>query len=194
MAKRYVYKNTNTRPVNIRGYQFEEGQELESDILINSFHEAVSNGFLELTERKPERKEQDATQAPQTGDTGKVKLIFHIGVDDENKEIIEEIEVDPNTPVDFANISLKANKPLEGWFEDAEFNKSVEIDKAKAPKKGDLHFYGKYATPKKEDTPPVDSNPNGGAGLAQESRQVTLPPLPPPATGDESITTDSENK
>jgi hypothetical protein len=194
MAKRYVYKNTNNRLVNIRGYLFKEGQELESDVLINGFKEAVNNGFLELTERELEGEGLDATQAPQTGDTGKVKLIFHMGVDAENKEIIEEVEVDPNTPVDFTSISLEANKPLEGWFEDAEFTKPVNVGEAKAPKEGDLHFYGKYATPNNGDIPPVNPDPNGDAESAQESGQVTLSPLPPPATGDEPTTTGSKKK
>jgi hypothetical protein len=191
MAKRYVYKNVNSRPVNIQGYQFQEEQELESDILINSFNEAVSNGFLDLIDRKLEVEESDATQAPQTGDTGEVKVIFHMGADTEGKETIKEVEVDPNTPVDFP---IEKDETFEGWFKDAEFTKPVNVDKAKAPKKGDLHFYGKYATPKKEDTPPVDSNPNGGIGSEQESGQVVFPPPHPPTTGEEFTTPGSENK
>jgi hypothetical protein len=74
MAKRYGYKNVNKRPVNIGGYRFEEGQELESDILIPGFNEAASNGFLELIEREPEEADQDATQAPQTANTGEELL------------------------------------------------------------------------------------------------------------------------
>jgi hypothetical protein len=158
MLKRYVYKNVNKRPVNIGGYQFEEGQELESDVLINGFNEAVSNGFLWLTEREPKGAEQDAAQAPQAGDTGKVKVIFHMGLDAEGKEFLKEIEIDPNAPVDFSStdlndLRLREDEIFEGWFKDAEFTKPVNIDKAKSPKEGDRHFYGKYGVLKKEDTP-----------------------------------------
>jgi hypothetical protein len=62
------------------------------------------------------------------------------------------------------------------------------LDKAKAPKEGILHFYGKYQITKKEDTPPIDPNPNG------EDRQVTLPPLPPLPVDDKATSTDPENK
>jgi hypothetical protein len=63
------------------------------------------------------------------------------------------------------------------------------LDKAKAPKEGILHFYGKYQITKKEDTPPIDPNPNG------EDRQVTLPPLPPPSSVDDKFaSTDPETK
>jgi hypothetical protein len=193
MLKRYVYKNVNKRPVNIGGYRFEEGQELESDVLINGFNEAVSNGFLELTERNPEGAEPDATQTPQTGDTGKVKVIFHMGFLGE-KEILKEVEVDPSVPVDFPGVETLPKPDFEGWFKDVEFKKSVNIDKAKAPKEGDLHFYAKYKDIKKEDTPPVDLNPSGDTGFGQ----VTLPPLPPPASippaGEESALVGPENE
>jgi hypothetical protein len=147
MSKRYVYKNGNSRPVNIGGYQFEEGQELESDVLIEGFKEAVSNGFLELAERKPEAAEPDATQAQQTGDTGKVKAVFHTGVfEGPDKEVIEEIEIDPKAPVVFPDVS--ATTPgFDGWFKDAEFSEPVKIDKVKAPKEGEVHFYAKIITP-----------------------------------------------
>jgi hypothetical protein len=185
MLKRYVYKNVNNRPVNIGGYRFGEGQELESDIRINGFNEAVNNGFLELTEREPQGVEQDATPAPQTGNTGKVKVIFHMGWDDE--EVIEEVELYPNTPIKFPVI-LRENL-VKDWFKDAELTKPINVDKAKAPKEGEIHYYGKCEIIKKDDTPPVDPNPNG------EDRQVTLPPLPPPPpTGEEPVLTGSENK
>jgi hypothetical protein len=194
MPKRYVYKNVNKSPVNIGGYQFEEGQELESDIRINGFNGAVSNGFLELTERKPEGAEQDATQAPQTGNTGKVKVIFHMGIDAEGGEVLKEVELDPGIPVEFPNlaefpnIDVGKNETFGGWFKDAEFAKPVNLDKARAPKEGDLHFYGKYRFVKKEDTPPVNPNPNGG------DRQATFPPFPSPPAGDKPALTDPETK
>jgi hypothetical protein len=201
MAKRYVYKSVNNWPVNIGGYRFEEGKELESDVLINGFNEAVSNGFLELTERNPEGAGQDATQAPQTGNTGKVKVIFHMGVDVEGKEVLKKVEIGPNVPVEFPSIDLRENETFEGWFKDAKFDKRVNVDKAKAPKEGEIHFYGKYS-PKPEDphkTPSPDdsTNTNGGAGSTGEDGQVTLPPLPsPPAStppvGDESGATSSD--
>jgi hypothetical protein len=156
MAKRYVYKNVNERPVNIGGYQFAEGQELESDIPINGFKEAVSNGFLELTECKPEGEGQDATQAPQTGNTGKVNVIFHMGVDVDGKDITEERILDPGTPVEFPNVDKRENEIFEGWFKDAEFTKPVNVDKAKAPKEGDRHFYGKYVTARNESEPKLE--------------------------------------
>jgi hypothetical protein len=184
MLKRYVYKNVNKRSVNIGGYQFKEGQELDSDILISGFAEAVSNGFLELTERKPQVGETDATQAPQTGNTGKVKVIFHMGWDDE--EVIEEVELDPSTPIKFP-VNLREN-PVKNWFKDAECTKPINVDKAKAPKEGEIHFYGKCEILKKDDTPPVDPNPKN------ENRQVTLPPLPPPPVDDKPTPTDPENK
>jgi hypothetical protein len=193
MRKRYVYKNVNKRPVNIGGYRFKEGQELESDVRINGFNEAVGNGFLELTERNPQGVETDATPAPQTGNTGntgntgKVKVTFHMGLDAEGKEVLKEVALNPGTPVKFPGIDLGENETFEGWFKDAEFGKPVNLDKAKAPKEGDLHFYGKIL--KKEDTPPVNPNPNG------EDRQVTLPPLPPPPpVDDKSTPTDPETK
>jgi hypothetical protein len=176
MLKRYVYKNVNKRPVNIGGYQFREGQELESDVLINGFNEAVRNGFLELTEGKPERAESDATQAQQTGNTGKVKVIFNMGSLDE-KEIFKEVEIDPNAPVEFPGVETLPKPDFEGWFKDAEFTKPVNVDKAKAPKEGVLHFYAKYKI-----ISPVDSKPSGDAGSGQKEGQVTLPPLPPPAS------------
>jgi hypothetical protein len=134
MSKQYVYRNVNKRPVNIGGYQFSEGQALESDILISGFNEAVSNGFLELTERKPDSVESDATQAPQTGNTGKVTVIFHMGVDSEGKDVTEEVILDPNEPVEFPNVDLREDETLEGCFKDVEFTKLVNVEKAKAPK------------------------------------------------------------
>jgi uncharacterized repeat protein (TIGR02543 family) len=196
MLKRYVYKNVNKRPVNIGGYQFKGEQELESDILINGFNEAVSNGFLELTERKPEGAEPEATRAPQTGDTGKAKVIFHMGLDAENKEVLKEVEIGPNTLVEFPGVDLREGEAFEGWFKDAEFTKPVNIDKAKSPKEGELHLYAKFNIIQKEDTPPenlapnVSITPNAGAG----STEVTLPSLPPPPAGNESAVIGSENK
>jgi hypothetical protein len=50
---RYVYKNESGGPINIGGYQFAmAGSELSSNIIINWFNEAVSNGFLSLRELK----------------------------------------------------------------------------------------------------------------------------------------------
>jgi hypothetical protein len=195
MPKRYVYKNGNKRLVNIGGYRFEEGQELESDILINGFNEAVTNGFLDLIERKSESAESDATQTPQTGNTGKVKVIFHMGSLDE-KEIIREVETDPNVPAEFPGAETLPKPGFEGWFKDKEFTKPVNIDKAKSPKEGELHFYAKFTVFQKEDTPPenptpnVPITPNVGAG----STEVTLPSLPPPPAGNESAVIGSENK
>jgi hypothetical protein len=169
VAKRYCYKNVNKRPVNIGGYRFEEGQELESDVLINGFNEAVGNGFLELIEREPKEADQDATQAPQTGNTGNVKVVFHLGVDVDGKEILKEVELEPNIPVEFPHISLKERDSFS-WFKDAELTKLVNTEKAKAPKKGELHFYVKYTMAQKENRfenlnePP---NPNEGTGSAQ---------------------------
>jgi hypothetical protein len=40
------------RPINIGGYQFQKNGELPSDIVIERFNEAVSNGFLSLWEVK----------------------------------------------------------------------------------------------------------------------------------------------
>jgi hypothetical protein len=141
MFKRYVYKNVNNRPVNIGGYQFEEGQELESDILINGFNEAVTNGFLELAERKPEGAEPDATQASQTGDTGKVKVIWHMLFAIDGTEVLREAEVDPGVLVYFPGNELSDGKNTKGWFKDAELTKPVNIDKVKAPKEGEIHLW-----------------------------------------------------
>lgn len=145
MANQYVYKNVNKRPINIGGYQFKEGQELESDILISGFNEAVSNGFLELTERKPEAAKQNAAQASQTGNTGKVKVVFHTGgfVDEFGNEVLDKVELDPNTPVKFPDVAV-GRPDFEGWFKDAEFTKAVNIEKAKSPKEGEIHFYAKF--------------------------------------------------
>jgi hypothetical protein len=156
MPKRYVYKNVNKRPVNIGGYQFEEGRELESDILISGFNEAVSNVFLELIERESESVESDATQTPQTG---KVKVIFHMGLDAEGREVLNEIEIDPNAPVEFPNVDPCVGTVFEGWFKDAEFTKPVNINKAKATKKGEIHFYAKYIAAKKEAKPEEEKEP-----------------------------------
>jgi hypothetical protein len=170
MAKRYVYKNVNNRPINIGGYQFTEGRELESDILINGFNEAVSNGFLKLVEREPETPEPDATQAPQTGGTGKVKVIFHTGGNNaNNKNAPQEAEFYPNAPVSFPDID--ALPGFAGWFKDAEFTKPVNLDKAKAPKEGDLHFYAKFEILKPEDT----VNPNPNAALNTGEGEGSLP-------------------
>jgi hypothetical protein len=196
MAKQYVYKNVNEMPVNIGGYQFTEGRELESDVLINGFKEAVSNGFLELTERKPEGAGQDATQAPQTGNTGKVKVIFHMGFDAEGKGIVVEGTFDPNAPVEFPKIDPREEEIFEGWFKDARFTKPVNVNKAKAPKEGDSHFYGKYETSQKDATSFPVQNPNGDTDFEKDKGWVILPPLPPPSppVGDESAVTGSENK
>jgi hypothetical protein len=191
MLKRYVYKNVNERPVNIGGYQFKEGQELESDVLINGFNEAVSNGFLELAKRKSEGAEPDAPQAQQTGDTGKVKVIFHLGSLD-GAEIFKEVEIDPKVSVEFPSVETLPKPDFEGWFRDAEFTKPVNVDKTKAPKEGDIHFYARYK----------DISPNNNEGSEQKEGQTTPPsppsPLPPPApaspNGDESAKADSENK
>jgi hypothetical protein len=183
MSKRYVYKNVNKRPINIGGYRFEEGQELESDILINGFNEAVSNGFLELTERKPEGAEPEATQSPQMGDTGKIKIIFHIGIDAEGKEILMERETIPNVLISFPDIDL-GDESFEGWFLDAKFTNPAHVGKSKAKSsKSDIHFYGKYKTIKEDDT-------------SQDQTQITLPSLPlPPPIEDKPTTGDaSENK
>jgi hypothetical protein len=59
MLKWYVYRNIHNRTINIGGYRFEEGQELKSNIKINGFNEAVSNGFLELIEQDPQKTEPD---------------------------------------------------------------------------------------------------------------------------------------
>jgi hypothetical protein len=176
MQKKYVYRNVNKRPVNISGYQFEEGQELESDILINGFNEAVSNGFLALIERESQEAEPNATPAPQTGNTGKVKVIFHAGSD------VYEIETDPSVSVKFPRVDLPENEIFGGWFKDAEFIKPVTPDKAKSPKDGERHFYCKRLIREEKDTPPVNPNTNG------EDRQVTLPPLPPPPPVDDKST------
>jgi hypothetical protein len=196
MLKRYVYRNLNNQPVNIGGYQFGEGQELESDIRINGFNEAVNNGFLELTEQEPQGAEPDVTPAPQTGDTGKVKVIFHMGMDGEGKEAIKEIEIDPAALIDFPGIDLRENETFDGWFKDAGFTKAVNVEKAKAPKKGDAHFYGKYSL-KDENSqePPIQNSEEGSEG---ENRQVTVPPLPSPpissSIDDEPSLTDPKNK
>jgi hypothetical protein len=190
MPKQYIYKNVNNRPINIGGYRFEEGKELESDVLINGFNEAVSNGFLDLSECNPEGAGQDATQAPQTGNTGTVKVIFHMGLDAEDKEVLKEVEIDPGAPVEFPGIDLRENETFEGWFKDAEFYKRVNVDKAKAPKEGRVHFYGKYSS--KPEDPHKMPNPNGDANSAEGEKQVTLPP--PPSTGDASSAIGSENK
>jgi hypothetical protein len=165
-----------------------EGQELESDVLINGFTEAVSNGFLELAERKPDVAEQDAPQAQQTGDTGKVKVIFHMGFLD-GKEIFKEMEIDPNAPVEFPGVETLPKPEFEGWFKDAEFTKSVKVDKAKSPKEGELHFYGKYS--------PKPENPHNTPDSNGDEGQIMPPPLssdPVSPNGEESAKADSENK
>jgi hypothetical protein len=161
MPKRYVYKNVNKRPVNIGGYHFEEGRELESDILIHGFNEAVSNGFLELAERGPDSAEPDATQAPQTGNAGslgsdggkgKVTVFFHCGLTADGIPRIESSVLGFNRKIDFPNVDLREGETFEGWFTDAEFTSApVDIKKAKTPKEPiDVHFYGKYVMPKQD--------------------------------------------
>jgi hypothetical protein len=191
MAKRYVYRNVNKRPVNIGGYQFGKEQELESDVLINGFNEAVSNGFLELIERKPEGAEQDATQAPQTDNTGKVKVIFHMGVDAEGNEILEEVEIDPETSheIEFPDINLKEGDTF-AWFKDAEFTDPVDIEKAELPKEGDLHLYVKYTTAQKdEEFESSDESQNTGEVANSSQDQASLP-----SSGNESSPEGSEIK
>jgi uncharacterized repeat protein (TIGR02543 family) len=166
MLKKYIYRNVNRRPVNIGGYQFKEGQELESGILIPGFNEAVSNGFLELVEVKPESGRQDAPRAVETGNTGKVKVIFHMGVAPDGKEYLREDELDPKSPVDFLPCDPPVNETFDGWFEDAEFLKAVNTEKAKAPKKGEIHFYAKFAPKEDGDTKDSDeSSENKGPGF-----------------------------
>jgi hypothetical protein len=46
----YRYKNEAGRPINLGGYQFAAGQELKSNIIMNRFKEAVSEGILSLRE------------------------------------------------------------------------------------------------------------------------------------------------
>jgi hypothetical protein len=164
MVKQYVYKNVHNRAINIGGYQFSKGQELESDILIPGFNEAVSNGFLKFIKQKPEPVDQNAPQALHTDSTGKVKVVFHTGLfEGPDKEIIEEAELDPSASATFPEVSA-ATAGFEGWFKDAEFSEPVNLDKAKAPRKGVVHFYAKIVTP------PADaaSNFNVGTGSANQ--------------------------
>jgi hypothetical protein len=192
MSKRYVYKNVNKRPVNIGGYQFEKGQELESDVLINGFNEAVSNGFLTLAERNPETVEPDATQAQQTGGTGKVKVTLHLDVDAEGKEILKELELDPSIPIEFPAAETLPKPGFEGWFEDTEFAKAVKTNKAKTPKEGEVHFYAKFGMPKPENTPPANPNPDDPAkpneGTGSGPDQTNTP------AGNKPSAEDTENK
>jgi uncharacterized repeat protein (TIGR02543 family) len=106
-----------------------------------------------IFEQKPDVANQDATEAPQRGDTGKVKVIFHKGFNDEDKECIEEVKIDSNVPVEFPNIELREDEIFGGWFKDAKFASPVNVDKAKSPKEGDLHFYAKYTPARKEIEP-----------------------------------------
>jgi hypothetical protein len=64
--------------------------------------------------------------------------------EDEDK-VIRGIEVAPNTLVEFPDVGSQEDKTFEGWFKDAKFTKRVNIDKAKSPKEGEIHFYGKYS-------------------------------------------------
>jgi hypothetical protein len=48
----YVYKNEVGRSINISGYQFQKDGKLPSNIILDRFKEAVSNGFLSLREVK----------------------------------------------------------------------------------------------------------------------------------------------
>jgi len=60
---KYVYKNEVGRPINIAGYQFDANGELPSNIPIDRFNEAVSNGFLSVKEIK----EDVSVAEPKTG-------------------------------------------------------------------------------------------------------------------------------
>jgi hypothetical protein len=180
MPKRYVYKNASKRPVNIGGYRFEEGRELESDVWIGGFNEAVRNGFLELTERDPQGAEPDATPAPQTGDTGEVKVVFHMGLDAEGKEVFREAKIDPNAPVEFPDVNLEEGDIFD-WFKDAEFTKCVNMKKVKAPKKGELHFYIRMGNQVRKSKEPPNSNE--GADSTQTWDQSS--PSEPSAEGSE---------
>lgn len=197
MSKRYVYKNLRKTPVNIGGCQFKEGQELESDVLIGGFNEAVSDGYLDLIDRKHEGRGQNATQAPQTGDTGKVKVVFHIIFNDE-PEVVQESEAAPNIPIAFPDIDSREDKILDGWFKDAEFIKPVNASKAKSPKKGEIHFYGKWSPkpegPHRDMNPDEPPKPNDDAGSEQEKGLAVFPSLPPPPIDDEAVATGSESK
>jgi hypothetical protein len=199
MLKRYVYKNVNGRPVNIGGYQFREGQELESDVSINGFNEAVSNGFLELFVRSPDDAEPGGKQGVQTGGGERVKIIFHMGTDSEGGEILKEVESDPNIPIDFFSADLtdmlsREDEVFDCWFKDAEFTKPVKLDKARSPKDGEIHFYGKYS-PKPEDPhilPDHDetAKPDGDAG--DPEKDGALPPSP--SIDDETAIVGSESE
>jgi hypothetical protein len=191
MSKRYVYKNVNKRPVNIGGYQFSEGQELESDVLINGFNEAVSNGFLKLVEGKPETPESDATQAQQTGNTGKIKVILHLGILDD-KESLKELELDPNILIEFPAVEDLPKPGFEGWFEDTKFTKAVKVNKAKTPKEGEVHFYAKFEMPKPENTLPANPNPADSTNLNEGTGSGTDQTTPP--AGNEPSTESTENK
>jgi hypothetical protein len=173
MLKRYVYKNANNRTINISGYQFKEGQELESDVLINGFNEAVSNGFLELIEWKPENLGSNTTQALQAGDTSKVKVVFHLIFND--TDIVRKVEVDPGVLVEFPSNKISDSENVKGWFKDAEFTKPVaNIDKVKAPKKGEVHFYGRYYS-LKSSNPSEPSKWEDVTDSKQETDQI-IPP------------------
>jgi hypothetical protein len=54
--KKYIYRNEAGRPINIGGYQFAAGAKLASDIIIEQFKEAVSNGFLSFQELKEDKQ------------------------------------------------------------------------------------------------------------------------------------------
>jgi hypothetical protein len=199
MLKRYVYKNVNGRPVNIGGYQFKENGSLESDILISGFNEAVSNGFLELSEVEPEFVNRDAAQARQTGDTCKVKIIFHMGTDANGGEILEEIESAPSAPVDFFSadlndLLLRENEVFDCWFKDTEFTKPVRVDKTRSPKDGEVHFYGKFS-PKPED-PYISKDPDEPAKPDVDSggQEKDGSPLSSPPIGDETLMSGSESE
>jgi hypothetical protein len=112
-----------------------------------------------------------------------------MGLTTEGEEILKEIEMAPNTPINFSDeelVDLRKDETFEGWFKDADFAKPMNLDKAKARKEGDLHIYGKYRVIQEEDALPV--NPN------DEEQQAVFPPLPPPLVVDDRIVPkDSKN-
>jgi hypothetical protein len=196
MFKRYVYKNVSKRPINIGGYQFKEGQELESGVLISGFNKAVNNGFLELVELKPDAANQDATQAQQTGNTGKVKVIWHTGVGAEGGKYTKEIEVDPNVPIEFPSVDPWEGTTFKGWFKDAEFTRPVNVDKAKSPKEGERHFYAKIESLQEKgdisEKQPLDTRKTSND---EEAFSEVIPPATPSLTAEgEAAATGIENK
>lgn len=166
MAKKYIYKNIYDRPINIGGYRFDKGQELESDVLISGFNEAVSNGFIEL-EEVDSNAINPVVENENTDTQKKIKIIFHFGIGATGDAETKEVMLNPNEAIEFPDPDVQEGEVFNGWFRDKECTKVVDTAKIKSPKKGEMHLYASYSEAPTD--PKNEGNTDGNEQLQDDS-------------------------